>query len=48
MQFGYDFLFVDVNLNYDFDPFIDPYLFECMTRELDECYRLSDACFFLV
>ena len=48
MQYGYDFMFIDVNLNCTFDPFIDPYLFECMNREIDECHKLSEACFVLV
>ena len=48
MQFGYDFLFVDVNLNYEFDPFMDPFLFECMCKEVKEASQLSEACFFLV
>ena len=48
MQHGYDFSFVNVNLNCNFDPFIDPYMFECLNKELDECFRVSEACFFLV
>jgi hypothetical protein len=23
-------------------------MYECMNRELDDCYRLSEACFFIV
>ena len=48
MQYGYDFSFVDFNLNLEFDPFLDPNLFDCMLNELDDCYRVSDGCFFLV
>ena len=48
LQYGYDLYFIDVNLNYDLDPFIDPYLFQSMVNEIDECSRFSDACFFLV
>ena len=48
MQFGYDFLFVDVNLNYDFDSILDPYLFECMRQEVKEASETSEACYFLV
>jgi hypothetical protein len=48
MQFGYDFMFMDLNLNFDFDPFLDPYLFEACLKELDECFKRSDGCFFLV
>lgn len=47
MQYGYDFSFVNVNLNCDFDPFMDPYMFECMNKELEDSYRCSEACFFL-
>ena len=48
MQFGYDFLFVEVNLNHEFDPLLDPFLFECMRKELKEAYETSEACFLLV
>ena len=48
MQYGYDLHFVDVNLNYDFDPILDPFLFESMKREIEECMKMSEACFFIV
>ena len=48
LPFGYDLHFVDVNLNYDSDPFVDPFLFGAMLHELEECSRTSDACYFLV
>jgi hypothetical protein len=48
MQFGYDFLFVEVNLNHEFDPLLDPFLFECMRKELKEAHETSEACFLLV
>ena len=48
LEYGYDLFFIDVNLNYDLDPFIDPYLFESMLHEVDECGKASDGCFFLV
>lgn len=48
MQFGYDFHFVDCNLNFDFDPFIEPYLFEYIKNELDDCFETSEACFVIV
>lgn len=47
LQLGYDVLFVDVNLNYDFDPFVDPYMFQCIMKEIEECYRSSDGVFML-
>ena len=48
LEHGYDLYFIDVNLNYDLDPFIDPYLFQSMLNEIEECSKISDACFFLV
>jgi hypothetical protein len=48
MQFGYDFMFVDININADYDPFIDPYLFNHLLSEIDDASRISEACFFVV
>lgn len=48
MRFGYDFLFVDINLNYEFDTYLDPYLFQYVKNELEQCCELFDACFFLL
>ncbi len=48
MRFGYDFLFVDINLNYEFDTYLDPYLFQYIKNELNECCELFEACFFLL
>ncbi len=48
MQFGYDFHFIDFNFNNEDDSYLDPYFFEYIKNELDECYEYSDACFFMV
>lgn len=48
LQYGYDLFFVDLNLNYDHDPFVDPYAFQCMLSEIEEASKCSDAIFFLV
>lgn len=48
LQYGYDVFFVDLNLNYDYDPFVDPYAFQCMLSEIEEASKCSDAIFFLV
>jgi hypothetical protein len=48
MQMGYDLHFVDVNLNGDYDSFIDPLLFDSMLKEINECAKYSEACFLLV
>ncbi len=47
LKLGYDFQFVDFTLNYEFDPFIDPFLFEYLKNELNESFELSEGCFFL-
>ena len=48
MQFGYDFQFVDYNLNLDYNPFIDPHLFATINKELEDCVQYSNAAVCLV